>query len=102
VANEEQRADHVLREFFEYRFSSVEERIDRMSEAFDKLSAALISRPAFDELSRDVVRLEECATRNKQKIRDLEEMVRLGRYTVFGLLTVVGPLAIDKLRELFT
>jgi two-component sensor histidine kinase len=102
VASDDLRADHVLREFFEYRFGSVEERIDRMSDAFDKLSEAIISRAAFDELSHDVVRLEECATRNKNRVRDLEEQVRLGRYTVIGLLTVVGPLAVDKLRELFT
>lgn len=95
-------ADHVLREFFEYRFGNLEERIDRLSNAFDKLSEAIITRAAFDELSHDVVATESRLEAAEARIRDLEELVRFGKFLVTGLVAIVGPLAIDKLRELFS
>lgn len=94
-------ADHVLREFFEYRFGTLEERIDRLADAFDKLSSAIITRAAFDELSRDVVHTQNRLEAAERRVRDLEEMVRFGKFLVTGLVIIVGPLAIDKLRELF-
>jgi hypothetical protein len=93
--SERLRADKVLREFFEYRFQSMDERLDRLTDAFDKLSTAIITKAAFDELSRDVIEAEE-------RIRNLEEKVRLGRHVVIGMGIILGPLAIVKLQELFT
>ncbi|NIL98743.1 MAG: hypothetical protein GTO62_16890 [Planctomycetales bacterium] len=95
-------ADHVLREFFEYRFGTLEERLDRLADAFHNLSSAIITRAAFDELSHDVVETEHRLERAEARIRDLEELVRFGKFLVTGLVVIVGPLAIDKLRELFS
>ena len=91
-------ADKVMREFFDYRFQSVEERIDRLSSAFEKLSEAIITRAAFDELSRDVVAVEERLNNAEKRVRNLEEQVRFARWTLAAVGVVLVPLVTDWLR----
>jgi hypothetical protein len=87
-------ADKVLRDFFEYRFATIDQRLEKLTDSFDKLSAAIITRAAFDELSRDVDDAEK-------RLRYLESQLHTARLVIAGLLIVVGPLAIAKLQELF-
>jgi hypothetical protein len=99
--DERLRADTVLQKFIEYRFKSLEERLDRMSDAFDRLGGVIISKAAFDELSGDVVRAQESLDKADERIRNLEEKVRLGRLVIIGIAIVLGPLVVSKLQELF-
>jgi hypothetical protein len=87
-------ADEVLRAFFEYRFETIDNRLEKLTASFDALSAAIITRAAFDELSRDVDDAEK-------RLRYLENQLNLARFIIGGLLAVVGPLGIAKLQELF-
>ena len=97
--------EQLSREFVEYRFTAIEDKIDeakhssnenwtRLSDALDRLTGAIITREVFDELSRDVSDLAD-------RTSELQFKVRLYQYIFAGVWIVVGPLAIGKLQELF-
>jgi len=114
-----------LKELIDFRFKASDAKMEDLTKAIERLSGAIITAEVFNELAHDVKRAvdksgdntdrirnleeqvrvfsEQAATikTSTDKIRTLEEKVRLWQKIVAGIALVVGPIVIDRLQQLF-
>ena len=101
-----------LREFFEFRFGNLDEKIGLLGEAMERLTGAIVTREFFDELANDVnnnsdeiKRVAEESRKEgerlRQRISELETKARILQVLLAAAWLVLGPLLVQKLQELF-
>lgn len=111
-----------MREFFDFRISSLENKLDKnqmanekrieeLSQAIARLASAIVSRETIDELRKtitsvtdrlhtDLVKTGEGQEDLEDRVTRLESQAAIIKWVMGGAWTVLLAVVVDKLRQM--